>query len=154
MLPIGAAIPKFSLAASNGESVSNASLKGQPYVLYFYPKDDTPGCTKEACAFRDALPDYSGIGVKVFGVSADDVGKHAKFVGKYSLNFPLLADPDHAFIEACGMWVEKSMYGKKYLGIHRGTYFVDGKGKVAMAWDKVKPESHSAEVLAWIRAQA
>lgn len=151
MLKIGDAIPKFSLKSNTGETISNDSLKGKRYVLYFYPKDDTPGCTKEACSFRDNLPDFSALNVAVFGVSADDENKHAKFVGKYDLNFPLLADPDHAFIDACGLWVEKSMYGKKYMGIHRGTYVVDAKGKVEQLWEKVKPETHAADVLKYLK---
>ena len=152
MLNIGDAIPAFSLKTDTGTDVSSASLKGKRYVLYFYPKDDTPGCTKEACSFRDSLPDFSALGVLVFGVSADDENKHAKFVKKFELNFPLLADPEHAFIDACGLWVEKSMYGKKYMGIHRGSYVIDGKGKVEQRWEKVKPETHGADVLAYLKS--
>ncbi len=152
MLTPGDPIPDFTLQTDSGASVSRAGLLGTRYVLYFYPKDDTPGCTKEACSFRDNLPDFKATGAQVFGVSADDEGKHAKFVKKYALNFPLLADPEHAFIEACGLWLEKSMYGKKYMGIHRGTYVVDAQGQVEKVWEKVKPETHGADVLAYLKS--
>ena len=150
LLQIGAPAPTFSLASDDGLIVSSAALKGQRYVLYFYPKDDTPGCTKEACAFRDNLPKFSKLGVPVFGVSADDEKKHAKFVKKYSLNFPLLSDPDHELLEAYGAWVEKSLYGRKYMGIQRSTFVIGGNGKIEQVWEKVSPETHADEVLAYL----
>lgn len=149
MLQAGDKIPDFSLTTDSGEAVSAKTLKGQRYVLYFYPKDDTPGCTKEACGFRDNLPKFDGISVRVFGVSADSQSAHGKFVKKYDLNFSLLADPERQLIEPIGAWVEKSMYGKKYMGIARATFIVDAKGKIEKVWEKVaKPENHAAEVLA------
>ena len=150
MLKIGDRAPTFSLASDDGDIVNSTSLKDQRYVLYFYPKDDTPGCTKEACAFRDNLPKFSKLGVPVFGVSADDEKKHAKFVNKYALNFPLLSDPDHELIEACGAWVEKNLYGRKYMGIQRCTFVVGGNGKIEQVWEKVSPETHAGEVLAYL----
>lgn len=152
MLEVGAAVPEFSLSSDRGEQVSSASLLGQRYVLYFYPKDDTPGCTKEACAFRDALPQFDALGVKVFGVSADEVKAHEKFVRKYELNFPLLADPQRQLIEPIGVWVEKSMYGKKYLGIARASFVVGADGRIEQVWPKVSPEKHAEEVRAWLAA--
>ena len=154
MLKIGDRAPSFSLASDDGSIVSSAALKGQRYVLYFYPKDDTPGCTKEACAFRDNLPKFSKLGVPVFGLSADDEKKHAKFVQKYALNFPLLSDPDHELLEAYGAWVEKNMYGRKYMGIQRSTFVINAKGKIEQVWEKVSPEKHAAEVLAWLSQAA
>jgi peroxiredoxin Q/BCP len=115
-------------------------------VVYFYPKDDTSGCTAEACEFRDAMPDISG--ARVVGVSPDNVKSHRKFVDKYNLNFTLLADVDHTLAEACGVWVEKSMYGNKYMGVDRTTYIVDEDGVVRHVWRKVKPLGHAAEVQA------
>jgi len=150
MLKTGDRAPAFSLASDDGHIVTSASLKGQRYVLYFYPKDDTPGCTKEACGFRDNLPKFSKLGVPVFGLSADDENRHAKFVTKYSLNFPLLSDPDHELLEAYGAWVEKNLYGRKYMGIQRSTFVVGGNGKIEQVWEKVSPEKHAGEVLAWL----
>ena len=154
MLKIGDRAPNFSLASDDGSVVSSAALKGQRYVLYFYPKDDTPGCTKEACAFRDNLPKFSKLDVPVFGLSADDEKKHAKFVQKYALNFPLLSDPDHELLEAYGAWVEKNMYGRKYMGIQRSTFVINAKGKIEQVWEKVSPEKHAEEVLAWLSQAA
>jgi peroxiredoxin Q/BCP len=148
MRQTGDAVPDFSLPASDGRTVSAAGLRGQRYVLYFYPKDDTPGCTKEACAFRDNLPAFGGMGVPVFGVSADTEASHRKFVAKYGLNFPLLADPERRLIEAIGAWVEKSMYGRSYMGIARCTFIVGADGRIERVWEKVSPEVHAAEVLA------
>jgi len=150
LLQIGDRAPAFSLASDDGLIVSSASLKGQRYVLYFYPKDDTPGCTKEACGFRDHLPAFSKLGVPVFGVSADDEKSHAKFVKKYGLNFPLLSDPDHELIEAYGAWVEKSLYGRKYMGIQRSSFVIGGNGKLEQVWEKVSPETHAEEVMAYL----
>ena len=150
MLKTGDRIPNFDLVTDRGERVSPKTLKGARAVLYFYPKDDTPGCTKEACAFRDALPKFDASKVRVYGVSADDAKSHGKFVGKYQLNFPLIADPEHVAINGFGVWVEKSLYGRKYMGIARATFAIDADGKVEQVWDKVKPETHAEEVLAWL----
>jgi peroxiredoxin Q/BCP len=152
MLDIGSQVPDFSLSSDSGAVVSSAELRGQRYVLYFYPKDDTPGCTKEACAFRDALPDFDALDVKVFGVSADPLKAHEKFVRKYQLNFPLLSDPDRVLIEGMGVWVEKSMYGKTYFGIQRASFVIAANGRIAKVWPKVSPEKHAQEVRDWLRA--
>ena len=143
--------PPFTLTADDGQTVRLADLRGRPVVLYFYPKDDTPGCTKEACGFRDAWTDVQESGAAVFGVSPDGVASHQKFRAKYRLPFPLLTDPDHAVAEAYGAWGEKSMYGKKYEGILRTTFLIDGTGRVRHVFHKVKPEGHAEEVLAAIR---
>ena len=147
MLKIGDRIPDFDLVTDRGERVSPKTLKGARAVLYFYPKDDTPGCTKEACAFRDALPKFDAAKVRVYGISADDAKSHGKFVGKYRLNFPLIADPDRIAIEGFGVWVEKSLYGRKYMGIDRATFLIDKDGVVRKIWHKVKVKGHAAEVL-------
>jgi peroxiredoxin Q/BCP len=143
----GAAAPAFTLESSTGRKVSLKDLKGKKVVLYFYPKDDTPGCTKEACNFRDAIADLKKEGAVVLGVSPDDVASHQKFVGKYQLPFELLADTDHAVAEKYGVWKEKSMYGKKYMGIERTTFLIDASGKLARIFPKVKVDAHSDEVL-------
>ncbi len=144
----GAAAPDFSLPASGGRTVSAAALKGKPYVLYFYPKADTSGCTKEACAFQEALPQLGRLGVEVIGVSRDPVRALDKFAEKYSLTFPLASDEAGTLTEAYGVWVEKSMYGKKYMGIERSTFLVDAHGRIKRVWPKAKVEGHAAEVLA------
>ena len=154
MLKIGESIPQFKLQSDIAGEVSSSDLKGKRFVLYFYPRDDTPGCTTEACQFRDNMPKFKQLNVPVFGVSADDVKSHGKFVSKFSLNFPLLADPDHATIESFGAWVEKSMYGKKYMGIQRATFVIDAEGKVEQVWEKVKPEGHAEEVMAYLQGNA
>ena len=141
-------IPAFSLAGSDGATYSNTSLKGTPYVLYLYPRDMTPGCTTESCDFRDLHPSFAKLGVKVFGVSPDQLTSHAKFIAKESLNFTLLADPERTLITALGKWVEKNMYGKKSLGVQRSTFLVDAKGEIVREWPKVKVTGHAAEVLA------
>jgi thioredoxin-dependent peroxiredoxin len=150
MLSTGAKAPDFHLNNEEGNTISNAGLEGQRFVLYFYPKDDTPGCTKEACGFRDHLPKFDKLNIPVFGISADDEKAHAKFVKKYNLNFSLLADPDHKICEAFGTWVEKSMYGKKYFGIQRSTFVIAANGKIEKVWEKVSPETHAEEVLAYL----
>ena len=150
----GDAAPGFSLAATGGRTVSSAALKGRPFVLYFYPKADTPGCTKEAQAFEEALSELGGIGVDVIGVSKDSMKAIEKFAAKYGLTFPLASDPDGAVVEAFGAWVEKSMYGKSYMGIDRSTVLVDKTGNIARIWRKVKVPGHAAEVLAAARALA
>ena len=143
----GAQAPDFTLPASNGRTVSAAALRGRPYVLYFYPKADTSGCTKEACAFQEALPQLGKLGLEVIGVSRDPVKALDKFAAKYNLDFPLASDEAGALTEAYGVWVEKSMYGKKYMGIERSTFLVDEAGRIKRAWPKVKVEGHAAEVL-------
>lgn len=143
---VGTAAPGFALPASDGTTVRLADYAGKTVVLYFYPRADTPGCTKQACGFRDAIASYRALGVPVFGVSPDPVGDVTKFAAKFSLNFPLLADADHAVCEAYGVWVEKSMYGKTYMGAARTTFIVRD-GKVAKVFEKVNPEGHDVEVL-------
>ncbi len=143
----GDAAPGFSMAASGGRTVSLEALRGKPFVLYFYPKADTPGCTKEAQAFEESLAELGGIGVDVVGVSKDSVKALDKFAAKYGLTFPLASDPEGAVVEAYGAWVEKSMYGKSYMGIDRSTILVDKTGRVARVWRKVKVPGHAAEVL-------
>lgn len=152
MLPIGATAPDFHLNNEEGKTISNAGLEGQRFVLYFYPKDDTPGCTKQACGFRDNLPAFNKLNVPVFGISADDEKTHGKFVKKYNLNFSLLADPEHSICDAFGVWVEKNMYGKKYFGIQRSTFIIGTDGKIEQVWAKVSPETHAEEVLAYLNA--
>ena len=151
MLAPGDKAPAFSLTADDGRTVRLSELEGRPVVLYFYPKDDTPGCTKEACSFRDAWADVQDTGAAVFGVSPDGVASHQRFRAKYRLPFALLADADHAVAEAYGAWGEKSMYGKKYQGILRTTFLIDGAGTVRRVFEKVKPEGHAEEVLAAIQ---
>lgn len=143
----GKKAPAFTLTADDGEKVKLSDLKGSPVVLYFYPKDDTPGCTKEACAFRDADKDLKKLGAVVLGVSPDDVESHVKFRDKFSLNFPLLADPGHKIAEKYGAWREKNMYGKKSMGIQRCTYLIDADGKVAKLWKRVKVDGHDEKVI-------
>jgi peroxiredoxin Q/BCP len=152
MPEIGQPAPPFSLAADSGDTVSLDDLRGSPVVLYFYPKDDTSGCTKEACGFQDALPDFGKLDAAVFGVSILDTRSKSKFATKYDLTFPLLADEDHAVAEKYGVWQEKSMYGRKYMGVARVTYLIDAEGTVAQRWDSVKVETHPAEVLAAVDA--
>jgi len=144
--------PAFTLTADDGTKVRFSDLKGDPVVLYFYPKDDTPGCTRQACAFRDQHAALKKLGVKVFGISPDDVASHEKFRDKYELNFPLLADPDHKMAEKYGAWREKNMYGKKSMGIKRSTYLIDADGKVAKVWKAVKVDGHDEKVLEAIAA--
>jgi thioredoxin-dependent peroxiredoxin len=148
MLTEGDKAPSFSLKDQNGKTVKLTDFKGQPVVLYFYPKDDTPGCTTEACGFRDEHAKLVKAGAVVLGVSPDDEKKHTKFIAKYSLNFSLLADTEHTLAEKFGAWGEKKMYGKSYMGILRSTFLIDAAGKIAKVWPKVKPEGHAADVLA------
>ncbi len=152
MLGTGVKAPDFSLPADDGSTVTLAGLKGRKVVLYFYPKDDTSGCTKEACGFRDSWQDVQRTGAVVLGVSPDDVASHQKFKRKYDLPFPLLADTDHRVAEAYGAWGEKSMYGRRYMGILRTTFVIDGEGRVVHVFEKVKPEGHAGEVLAVLRS--
>lgn len=144
----GKKAPAFTLTSDTGEKVRLSELAGSPVVLYFYPKDDTPGCTREACAFRDQSKALKKLGVVVLGVSPDDVASHEKFRDKYNLNFPLLADPNHKTAEKYGAWREKNMYGKKSMGIQRSTFLIDSAGKVAKVWKRVKVDGHDEQVLA------
>ena len=147
----GDAAPAFTMAATGGRTVSLAGLQGRPFVLYFYPKADTPGCTTEACAFQEALPALGGIGIEVIGVSKDAMKPIERFAAKHGLTFPLASDAD-GVAEAYGAWVAKSMYGKAYLGIDRSTFLVGKDGRVARAWRKVKVPGHAAEVMAAAKA--
>ncbi|HQT46954.1 MAG: thioredoxin-dependent thiol peroxidase [Acidocella sp. 20-63-7] len=151
-LTLGAPAPDFSLPASGERTVSLAALKGQPFLLYFYPRADTPGCTKEACAFEEALPQLGKLGLTVIGVSKDSMKAIEKFAAKYSLTFPLASDPEAKVIETYGAWQEKSMYGKKYMGIERSSFLVDAHGNIAQLWPKVKVEGHALEVLKAVQA--
>ncbi len=147
MVEVGKKAPAFKMAADGGGTVALKDLKGRKVVLYFYPKDDTPGCTKEACGFRDALPDFTRIDATVIGVSKDSVAKHDKFKAKYELPFTLASDENGSVCEAYGTWVEKSMYGKKYMGIERATFLIDETGVVRGEWRKVKVPGHVEAVL-------
>jgi len=151
VIEAGTEAPDFTLPDQDGEPVTLSSLRGAPVVLYFYPKDDTPGCTKEACAFQDHLPTFSKGKAAVFGVSVLDTKSKAKFAAKYKLAFPLLADEDHAVADRYGAWQEKSMYGKKYMGVARITYLIGPDGKVVRRWDGVKVDGHAEEVLAAVQ---
>ncbi len=143
----GDAAPAFSMAASGGRDVSSAALKGQPYLLYFYPKADTPGCTKQACGIQEALPALGKLKLTVIGVSRDPMPPIDKFAKKFNLEFPLASDPAHAVAEAYGVWVQKSMYGKTYMGMERSSFLVGADGLIKQVWRKVKPELHTAAVL-------
>ncbi len=143
----GKKAPAFTLTDDTGKKVKLSDFSGQAVVLYFYPKDDTPGCTKEACAFRDAHSELRSTGAVVLGVSPDDAASHVKFRDKYTLNFPLLADTDHKVSEKYGAWREKNMYGKKSMGIQRSTYLIDSAGKVAKVWKRVQVDGHDTQVL-------
>lgn len=144
----GDAAPAFTAQTNGGQTVSLADYAGRPVILYFYPRDDTPGCTKEACAFRDAFADFTSKGAVVLGVSADSVKSHDKFIHKFKLPFTLLADEDKRIVEAYGVWGEKSFLGRRYQGIHRVTFLITGDGRIQKIWPKVKPSEHAAEVLA------
>jgi thioredoxin-dependent peroxiredoxin len=146
MVEAGKKAPAFTLPDQDGKPVQLSAFKGKPVVLYFYPRDDTPGCTKEACDFRD---DYSALkraGAVVLGVSPDDSKRHSKFAAKYKLPFPLLADTNHSVAEAYGAWAEKSLYGRKFMGIIRSTFLIDASGVVVRVWPKVKVAGHVEEV--------
>lgn len=151
-IDVGDAVPDFTLPTDGGASLSLAALKGRKVVLYFYPKDDTSGCTAEACAFQESLPDFTGADAVIVGVSKDGPAKHDKFKAKYNLNFTLISDEEGKLCEAFGVWVEKSMYGRKYFGIERSTFLIDAQGVVAKAWRKVKVTGHAKEVMAAVKA--
>ena len=144
---VGDKAPDFTLPNGDGGKTSLKALKGKTVVLYFYPRDDTSGCTAEACAFRDALPDFSKVKAVIVGISRDSVASHEKFKAKFDLPFPLASDEDGKVCQAYGVWVEKSMYGKKYMGIERSTFLIDAKGVIRNVWRKVKVNGHADEVL-------
>src|SRR5687767_13649802 len=149
-LDAGARAPDFTVSSDDGSTIRLKDLRGRPVVLYFYPKDDTPGCTVEACEFRDALPKFEKIGALVYGVSPDDVKSHQKFRTKFDLTFPLLADPEHEVAEKYGVWKEKTMYGRKFMGVERTTFIIDKDGRIARIFRRVKPEGHAEQVRAAI----
>ncbi len=152
MIEAGKKAPTFSLKNQRGETVKLAGFAGRPVVLYFYPKDDTPGCTTEACDFRDSHRALEKAGAVVLGVSPDSEARHAKFAGKYELPFTLLADTEHEVAEKYGAWGEKSLYGRRYMGIIRSTFLIGADGRVARVWPKVKVNGHAAEVLDAVKA--
>ncbi len=143
----GTKAPAFRMQASGGREVSSDALQGKPYLIYFYPKADTPGCTKQACGVQEALPALGRIGLEVIGVSPDAMPPIEKFAKKYNLAFPLASDEDHTVAEAYGVWVQKSMYGRTYMGMERTSFLVGADGRIARIWRKVKPEAHAAQVL-------
>ena len=147
MVEEGKIAPDFSLPNADGELIKLSSFKGKNIVLYFYPKDNTPGCTKQACDFRDSIQNYDAVNAVVIGISPDDEASHRKFRDKFDLPFLLLADPDRKAIEAYGVWKEKNMYGKKYMGIQRSTFLISEEAKVLKSWPKVKVPNHASEVL-------
>ncbi|MGH2975104.1 MAG: thioredoxin-dependent thiol peroxidase [Solirubrobacterales bacterium] len=147
MLEAGASAPDFTLPDQDDNEISLSALRGETVVLYFYPRADTPGCTTQACGVRDRGADYKAAGARVIGVSPDEIGAIEKFAGKFDLDFTLLADADHAVADAYGAWVEKSMYGKKYMGVQRATFIVDPAGKIAKVFPKVSPKTHDGVVL-------
>ncbi|MFN2467474.1 MAG: thioredoxin-dependent thiol peroxidase [Gaiellaceae bacterium] len=148
MIEEGSPAPDFDLASDAGERVSLSALRGKPVVLYFYPRDDTPGCTTQACGIRDAYADFRARGAVVLGVSPDDEAAHVKFKAKYDLPFTLLADPEHEVAERYGVWGERQYHGKTYMGIERSTFVIDPEGRVAKVMRRVKPDTHAADVLA------
>lgn len=148
----GRKAPDFTAATDGGGKLKLSDLRGKPVVLYFYPKDDTPGCTTEACGFRDARPDFAKLKAQVIGVSKDSVARHDRFKAKYELPFPLVSDEDGKVCEKYGTWIEKSLYGRKYMGIDRATFLIDKTGTVARVWRKVKVSGHVAEVLEALKA--
>ncbi|MGE7988386.1 thioredoxin-dependent thiol peroxidase [Lysinibacillus fusiformis] len=149
----GQKVPDFSLINEKGEMVQLTDFKGQNVILYFYPKDMTPGCTTEACDFRDKFEDFSYLNAVVLGVSPDDANKHTKFIDKHGLPFSLLVDEDHAVAEAYGVWVLKKMYGREFMGIERSTFLIDSEGKLMKAWRKVRVKNHIEEVYAYLAEQ-
>ena len=152
MIEEGKPAPEFELTSDSGDTISLAELRGKPVVLYFYPKDDTPGCTTQACGIRDAYGEFERAGAVVLGVSPDDERSHVKFKQKYELPFTLLADPDHAVAEQYGVWGEKSYAGKTYMGVNRSTFVIDAGGNVKKVMHDVKPATHADEVLAALDA--
>lgn len=151
MLAPGATAPHFALPDQSGAVQDAKALKGKRYLVYFYPKDSTPGCTVQACGIQSGLAQFNKLGIAVLGVSMDTVASHKKFADKFGLRFPLLADTERTLIEAYGVWVEKSMYGKQYMGISRSSFLVGSNGKIEQVWEKVNTKTHAADVLAFIR---
>lgn len=151
-LSVGDALPHFSLPADNGATMSDADLRGTRTVLFFYPKDDTPGCTREAQAFRDKIDEFFAAGVAVIGVSPDPSASHDKFKAKHGLTFPLISDENKILAEAFGVWVEKNMYGRRYMGVERATFLIDETGVIREVWRKVKVPGHAEAVLAAAKA--
>ena len=147
MIKEGTAAPDFTATDTNGDTIRLKDLRGKKVALYFYPKDDTPGCTKEACSFRDAFSDFKKQGIEVIGVSTDSEASHKKFTAKYKLPFTLLADTNHSIADAYGVYGEKKFMGRTYMGVKRMTFLIDEKGKVKKVFEKVKPEEHAQEVL-------
>jgi thioredoxin-dependent peroxiredoxin len=154
VLEAGEAAPDFTLPDQDGEELTLSDLRGETVVLYFYPRADTPGCTTQACGVRDRGADYEAAGARVIGVSPDEVAAVKKFADKFDLEFTLLADADHAVAERYGTWVEKSMYGKKYMGVQRATFLIDPEGKIAEVFPKVSPKTHDDIVLAALASYA
>lgn len=146
-IDVGAKAPDFTMPTDDGGAVNLESLRGKAAILYFYPKDDTPGCTKEACGFRDAQPDFSKLDVDVIGVSKDSIAKHEKFKAKHGLTFRLASDADGDVCERFGVWKEKNMYGRKFMGIERSTFLIDGDGVIRNVWRKVRVPGHVDAVL-------
>jgi peroxiredoxin Q/BCP len=153
MLNQGDKAPSFTQLDQNAFKQESKQLKGKRYLVYFYPKDSTPGCTTQACGLQSDLEQFNALGIAVFGVSMDSVASHKKFADKYNLQFPLLADTDKQLIEAYGVWIEKSMYGKKYMGISRSSFLIDTKGKIEKVWEKVNTKTHAQDVLKYIAEQ-
>ncbi len=151
MIEVGQPAPTFTLSDQSGNPVSLSDCQGSPVVLYFYPKDDTPGCTKEACAFRDAFAEYRKLGARILGVSPDDTRSHEEFATKFELPFTLLADTERQVCEAFGVWKEKNMYGRKSMGVERTTFVIDGQGIVRAIFPRVKVDGHSDAVLETLR---
>lgn len=149
---IGNKAPNFNLPANGEQTASLKSLTGKNVIVYFYPKDDTPGCTKEACGFRDAMPDFKKANAVIIGISKDTIAKHEKFISKYDLNFSLASDEDNSMCDDYEVWKEKNMYGRKYMGIERSTFLIDEKGVLRAEWRKVKVPGHVDEVLAAVKA--
>ena len=147
MLAPGDKAPRFTALDQNGSKHDSKQLKGKRYLVYFYPKDSTPGCTVQACGIQSDLEQFNTLGILTFGVSMDSVASHKKFADKYALTFPLLADTDKSLIEAFGVWVEKSMYGKKYMGISRSSFLVGADGNIEQVWEKVNTKTHAQDVL-------
>lgn len=152
MPTVGDLAPDFTLPTDSGEELTLSSLRGRPVVLYFYPKDDTSGCTTEACEFRDLVPRFDSSKAVILGVSPDSVASHKKFKDKYELTFPLIADTEKVACQAYDVWKEKSMYGKKYMGVERTTFVIDAEGKIARVYNKVKPAGHAADVMEAVAA--
>ena len=153
MLEIGTKAPDFTLSDKDGNLVSLSQFLGKKVILYFYPKDSTPGCTREACAFAGALERFQALGVPVLGISKDSVASHAKFAAKHQLPFHLLSDPERPAIQGFGVWQEKKLYGKVSMGVVRSTFLVDGEGKIEKVWPKVRPDSHPEEILAYLTGE-